>query len=77
MTIELFLELLHAHLATLRASSWVDPETAARGPAFYLDAVDTQALIAELRRLKAEAELARSRPHEVTWRQRPRYRKVP
>jgi hypothetical protein len=77
VTIELFLELLHAHLAALRSPLWRDADGAARGPALYLDAVDTQSLIAELMRLKAEADMMRRRLAVAPLRQRARYRKVP
>lgn len=77
MTVDLFLELLHAHLAALRSASWRDGDAQALGPALFLDAVDTQALIAELTQLRHDAQAVRSRLPVTPLRQRPRYRKLP
>jgi hypothetical protein len=43
MNIDLLLDLLRSHLAALKSHNWPGS-----GPAFYLDASETQALIVEL-----------------------------
>jgi hypothetical protein len=48
MTLDLLLKLLRTHLAALQSSAWPRPHGPANGPAFYLDAADTRALITEL-----------------------------
>jgi hypothetical protein len=48
MTVDLFIDLLRAHRAALQSSVWPEPHSASSGPALYLDAADTEALIAAL-----------------------------
>ncbi|MGE5245877.1 MAG: hypothetical protein ACM3SQ_16770 [Betaproteobacteria bacterium] len=52
MTLDLFLNLLRAHLAALQSSTWPEPHGPSCGPALYLDAADTRRLIAELTQLR-------------------------
>jgi len=52
MTLDVFLKVLQTHRAALQSSAWPRPHGPSTGPALYLDAADTQALIAELTRLK-------------------------
>jgi hypothetical protein len=52
MTLDILLDVLGAHLAALQSSGWPQPSGPSLGPAIYLDEADTQALLAELTRLK-------------------------
>ena len=58
MTLDLLLELLRSHLAALRSSGWPHPHGPSNGPALYLDAADTSALITELARIRRKLEIA-------------------
>lgn len=58
MTIELLLNVLGTHLAALNSSTWSKPGSSP-GPALYLDAADTHALIAELTRLQPSPDAVR------------------
>jgi hypothetical protein len=46
MTLDLLRELLQAHLAALESPMWPRPHGVSSGPALYLDAAETRALIA-------------------------------
>lgn len=63
MTVDLLLVLLR-DLAALQSSAWPPCRGPVIGPALYLDRADTQALIAELTRIKEE--LATTRAFHVT-----------
>jgi hypothetical protein len=58
MTIELLLNVLGTHLAALNSPTW-SKLGSSPGPALYLDASDTQALIAELTRLRPSPDAVR------------------
>ena len=55
MTLDLFIQILHTHLAALESSAWPKPHNRINGPALFLDIADTKALIDELARVKAES----------------------
>jgi hypothetical protein len=48
MTLDAFIDVLRMHAAGLRSGAW------SSGPALYLDAADTDALLAELVRMRQE-----------------------
>jgi hypothetical protein len=54
MTIDLFLRMLQSHLRALQSPVWPHPHSASNGPALFLDADDTRALIDELTRLRSQ-----------------------
>jgi hypothetical protein len=54
MTVDLFLRMLQSHLTALESSLWPAPHGPSNGPALFLDADDTRALIAELTRIRDE-----------------------
>ena len=54
ITLDLLLTMLRCHLAALQSSAWSQDGSLSHGPALFLDEADTQAAIAELRRLKGE-----------------------
>jgi hypothetical protein len=58
MTLDLLLKLLRSHLAALQSSAWPRPHGPSNGPAFYLDAADTTALLAELTGIQRKLETA-------------------
>ena len=60
MTLNLLADLLRGHLAALQSSAWPQPQGASSGPALYLDAAETQALIAELARVQRQLAAARA-----------------
>jgi hypothetical protein len=60
MTIDLLLKLLRSHLAALQSSAWPCPYGPSDGPAIYLDAADTKALIKELTNTLCQLETARA-----------------
>jgi hypothetical protein len=57
MTLDLLLKLLRSHLAALQ-SAWPRPHGPSNGPAFYLDAADTTALLTELTGIQRKLETA-------------------
>jgi hypothetical protein len=56
MTLDLFLSILQAHLVALRSPLWPHPHDASHGPAMFLDAEDTTALLAELTRIQEQLQ---------------------
>jgi hypothetical protein len=54
MTLDLLLKLLRYHLAALQSTGWPRPHGPSNGPAIYLDAADTSALITELAGIQRE-----------------------
>ncbi len=48
MTVDLLIDLLRSHLAALQSNAWPRPHGVSNGPALFLDADDTRALIDEL-----------------------------
>ena len=58
MTLDLLLKLLRSHLAALQSSSWPRPHGPSNGPALYLDAADTNALLTELTGIQRQLETA-------------------
>jgi hypothetical protein len=61
MTLDLLLRLLRSHLAALQSTAWPPPHGASNGPALFLDAAETSALIGELTGL-LDKERARAGP---------------
>ena len=58
MTLDLLLKLLRCHLAALQSTAWPRPHGPSNGPAIYLDAADTSALITELAGIQRKLETA-------------------
>lgn len=58
MTLDLLLKLLRCHLAALQSNAWTRPHGPSNGPAIYLDAADTSALITELAGIQGKLETA-------------------
>lgn len=58
MTLDLLLKLLRCHLAALQSTAWPRPHEPSNGPAIYLDAADTSALITELAGIQRKLETA-------------------
>jgi hypothetical protein len=56
MTLDLLLKLLRCHLAALQSNAWPRPHGPSNGPALYLDAADTSALITELAGIQRKLE---------------------
>lgn len=54
MTVDLFIRMLQSHLTALDSSLWPQPHGPSNGPALFLDADDTRALIDELTRIRDE-----------------------
>jgi hypothetical protein len=54
MTLDLFIRMLQSHLTALESPLWPQPHGPSTGPAFFLDADDTRALIDELTRIRDE-----------------------
>ena len=59
MTLDLLLKLLRTHLVALQSPAWPRPHGVSNGPALYLDAADTRALITELVSIQRKLEAAR------------------
>lgn len=56
MTLDVLLTLLRFHLAALESNEWPTPHGPHSGPALYLDAADTSALITELTAIQRKLE---------------------
>jgi hypothetical protein len=58
MTLDLLLKLLRTHWVALQSPAWPRPHGVSNGPALYLDAADTSALITELVGIQRKVEAA-------------------